>query len=134
MSDYDPVLVGLALFVVAFFALLHWLDAMSCAAERDERRRNVIKLGNVTMSLPWPVKAYMNGIRLGDYLSITETEFDVRLVCQVSAETVSELGTWGPKLYQQMKAMPELKDVTTDQQNGGLQMLLNYDRRTAARL
>jgi multidrug efflux pump len=29
--------------------------------------------------------------------------------------------------------MPNLKDVTTDQQNGGLQMLLNYDRATAAR-
>jgi multidrug efflux pump len=30
--------------------------------------------------------------------------------------------------------MPELKDVTTDQQNNGLQMLIDYDRLTAARL
>ncbi len=52
---------------------------------------------------------------------------------QVSADTVQDLGLWGPKLYNQMRNMPSLKDVTTDQQNGGLQMLLNYDRATAAR-
>ncbi len=53
---------------------------------------------------------------------------------QVSADTVQDLGTWGPRLYQEMQRMPQLKDVTTDQQNGGLQMLLNYDRASAARL
>jgi multidrug efflux pump len=52
---------------------------------------------------------------------------------QISADTVEDLGTWGPRLYQEMRNMPSLKDVTTDQQNGGLQMLLNYDRATAAR-
>ena len=52
---------------------------------------------------------------------------------QVSADTVQDLGLWGPKLYNQMRNMPSLKDVTTAQQNGGLQMLLNYDRATAAR-
>jgi multidrug efflux pump len=53
---------------------------------------------------------------------------------QLSADTVEDLGTWGPRLYQEMRKMPEVKDVTTDQQNNGLQMLLNYDRATAARL
>ena len=53
---------------------------------------------------------------------------------QVSADTVPDLGMWGPRLYQEMRSMPQLKDVTTDQQNGGLQMLLNYDRASAARL
>ena len=32
-----------------------------------------------------------------------------------------------------MRKMPQLKDVTTDQQNRGLQMMLDYDRRSAAR-
>ena len=53
---------------------------------------------------------------------------------QLSGDTVTDLGTWGPQLYKEMLKMPQLRDVTTDQQNGGLQMLLNYDRRTAARL
>jgi multidrug efflux pump len=52
---------------------------------------------------------------------------------QVSADTVQDLGKWGPNLYNEMRNMPSLKDVTTDQQNGGLQMLLNYDRATSAR-
>ena len=52
---------------------------------------------------------------------------------QLSGDTVEDLGTWGPMLYKEMLKMPQLKDVTTDQQNGGLQMLLNYDRPTASR-
>jgi multidrug efflux pump len=40
----------------------------------------------------------------------------------------------GPILYQQMRKLPELKDVNIDQQNGGLQTAVSYDRRTAARL
>jgi hydrophobe/amphiphile efflux-1 (HAE1) family protein len=52
---------------------------------------------------------------------------------QLSGNTVDDLGTWGPALYKQMLKMPQLKDVTTDQQNGGLQMLLNYDRSTGSR-
>ncbi len=33
-----------------------------------------------------------------------------------------------------MKKLPGLQDVNSDQQNGGLQELLTYDRTTAARL
>jgi multidrug efflux pump len=52
---------------------------------------------------------------------------------QISTDTVEQLSTWGPRIYNEMLKMPQLKDVTTDQQNRGLQMLLNYDRPTAAR-
>jgi multidrug efflux pump len=52
---------------------------------------------------------------------------------QLSGDTVEDLATWGPMLYKEMLKMPQLKDVTTDQQNGGLQMLVNYDRSTASR-
>src|SRR5580704_16926927 len=52
---------------------------------------------------------------------------------QLSADTVEDLSTWGPRVYNEMLKMPQLKDVTTDQQNRGLQMLLSYDRQSAAR-
>jgi multidrug efflux pump len=52
---------------------------------------------------------------------------------QLSADTVEDLSIWGPRLYNEMLKMPQLKDVTTDQQNRGLQMLLAYDRQSAAR-
>jgi multidrug efflux pump len=52
---------------------------------------------------------------------------------ELSADNVADLDTWGPRLYQEMKKLPELKDVNIDQQNGGLQTSVTYDRRTAAR-
>ena len=53
---------------------------------------------------------------------------------ELSSDNVADLNKWGPILYQEMKKLPQIKDVNTDQQNGGLQTSLNYDRRTAARL
>ena len=53
---------------------------------------------------------------------------------ELSSDNVADLNQWGPILYREMKKLPEIKDVNTDQQNGGLQTSLNYDRRTAARL
>ena len=53
---------------------------------------------------------------------------------QISSDTVEDLSTWGPRLYERMRHMSSLRDVTTDQQNDGLQMFLDYDRTTAARL
>ena len=53
---------------------------------------------------------------------------------ELSSDNVADLKKWGPVLYQEMKKLPQIKDVNTDQQNGGLQASLNYDRRTAARL
>jgi multidrug efflux pump len=53
---------------------------------------------------------------------------------ELSADNVADLNKWGPILYQEMRKLPELKDVNIDQQNGGLQTAVSYDRRTAARL
>ena len=52
----------------------------------------------------------------------------------IQADNVADLFHWGPILLANMKKLPGLLDVNTDQQNGGLQELLNYDRVTAARL
>ncbi len=52
----------------------------------------------------------------------------------IQSDTVAGLQTWGPKLLTEMKRLPGLQDVNTDQQNGGLDVLLHYDRVKAARL
>jgi multidrug efflux pump len=52
----------------------------------------------------------------------------------IQSDTVADLMTWGPKLLAEMKKLPLLQDVNSDQQNGGLDMLLTYDRVTAAKL
>ena len=53
---------------------------------------------------------------------------------ELSADNVADLNKWGPNLYQEMRKLSELKDVNIDQQDGGLQTAVSYDRRTAARL
>ena len=52
----------------------------------------------------------------------------------IQSDSIADLAHWGPILLQQMKTLPDLTDVNTDQQNGGLEELLTYDRVTAARL
>jgi multidrug efflux pump len=52
----------------------------------------------------------------------------------IQSDTVTDLATWGPKLLVEMKKLPLLQDVNSDQQNGGLDVLLTYDRVTAAKL
>ncbi|HVO33244.1 MAG TPA: efflux RND transporter permease subunit, partial [Elusimicrobiota bacterium] len=45
-----------------------------------------------------------------------------------------ELSQWTARLVEKMKAIPELRDVATDQQNNGLGLMLTIDRDTASRL
>ena len=45
-----------------------------------------------------------------------------------------ELSLWTARLVEKLKALPQLRDVATDQQTGGLQTALVIDRVTASRL
>ena len=45
-----------------------------------------------------------------------------------------ELNRWAPALVEALQALPELRDVSSDQQNQGLASLLTIDRSTASRL
>ena len=52
----------------------------------------------------------------------------------IQSDNVQDLTKWGPILLTQMQKLPGLQDVSSDQQNGGLDELMNYDRVTAAKL
>jgi multidrug efflux pump len=52
----------------------------------------------------------------------------------VQSDDIPDLAKWGPILLENMRKLPGLQDVNTDQQNGGLEEMLDYDRVTAARL
>ncbi|MGB6596613.1 MAG: efflux RND transporter permease subunit, partial [Candidatus Acidiferrum sp.] len=52
----------------------------------------------------------------------------------IQSENISDLATWAPRVFAEMKRIPGFQDVNTDQQNGGLDVVLNYDRVTAAQL
>ena len=48
-------------------------------------------------------------------------------------ENLDELNTWAPKMLAKLRTLKELKDVSTDQQDRGLQAQLVIDRDSAAR-
>ena len=47
---------------------------------------------------------------------------------------IDELNSFVPRLVETVRAQPELRDVSSDQQNKGLRVLLTIDRGTASRL
>ncbi|WP_158792982.1 efflux RND transporter permease subunit [Granulicella sp. L60] len=52
----------------------------------------------------------------------------------IQADNVTDLSLWGPRLLAEMMRLPGFQDVSSDQQNGGLDERLTYDRVTAAKL
>jgi multidrug efflux pump len=52
----------------------------------------------------------------------------------IQADNVQDLSKWGPVLLSAMKKLPGVQDVSSDQQNGGLDEMMTYDRLTAAKL
>ena len=47
---------------------------------------------------------------------------------------MQDLSKWAPIILGEMQHLPGLQDVSSDQQNGGLDELMAYDRVTAAKL
>ena len=70
----------------------------------------------------------MQDIRIGGRRSNAEYQYTLQ------TETTDELMKYGPELLTELRKAPGFQDVNSDQQTHGLQMLLNYDRPTAARL
>ncbi|HUB84337.1 MAG TPA: efflux RND transporter permease subunit, partial [Rhizomicrobium sp.] len=52
----------------------------------------------------------------------------------IQADTLEELNAWAPKINAAFQDIPELEDVSSDQQDKGLEVDLKIDRPTAARL
>ncbi|HEV7924862.1 MAG TPA: efflux RND transporter permease subunit, partial [Verrucomicrobiae bacterium] len=67
-------------------------------------------------------------LRIGGRMSSAQYQYTIQ------SDTLQDLVKWGPILLDNMKKLPGMKDVNTDQQNEGLESTLAYDRPTAMRL
>jgi multidrug efflux pump subunit AcrB len=67
-------------------------------------------------------------LNIGGRSSATQYQYSL------TADTPAELNDWAPKLMTAMEAIPQIKDVATDQQQQGLEAKLIIDRDTASRL
>jgi len=61
---------------------------------------------------------------------VSRTQYQYSVECP----DAKELHAWVPRLVEKLQTLPELRDVASDQQNGGLGMRIDIDRDTAARL
>jgi multidrug efflux pump len=66
-------------------------------------------------------------IRVGGRSSAAQYQFTMR------GDSITDLQKFGPKMLQELRTIPLITDVNTDQMNQGLQSYVQYDRSTAAR-
>jgi multidrug efflux pump len=52
----------------------------------------------------------------------------------LQGDNLAELNAWAPRMLQRMRTLPQLVDVSSDQQNKGLENTVVIDRSTASRL
>jgi len=67
-------------------------------------------------------------LRVGGRQSNAQYQFTMR------GDNLDDLNRFAPKMVEQLKKIPIISDVSSDQQNRGLQAMIQYDRGTAARL
>jgi len=70
----------------------------------------------------------MQDVRLGGRVS--QAQYQYTLV----SDNLDELNAWAPRLLAAMRTMKELRDISSDQQDRGLEVPLTIDRATASRL
>ena len=67
-------------------------------------------------------------LRIGGAASASQFQYVLQ------SEDVKTLATWAPRVEARLRALPQVVDVATDQQNGGMESLLAIDRESLARL
>ena len=85
-----------------------------------------LKLANIT-----GVRLYLQAIqdiRAGGRQSNSQYQYTIL------SDDLAELFLWTPRITEALKSVPEIADVNSDRQDNGLDIALNIDRSTAARL
>jgi multidrug efflux pump len=73
-------------------------------------------------------------LQAGQDLRVGGRQSNAQYQYTIQCDNVQDLVAWGPTLLKEMKQLPGFTDVNTNQQNSGLEAMLVYDRKTAARL
>ena len=100
-------------------------------AERQFTADQIIRQLNAKLQSQKGIQVFLQAtqdINLASRLSKTQYQYTLTDVNQ------DELNTWATKLFDTLKALPELADVATDQANAARQLKLQIDRDAASRL
>jgi multidrug efflux pump len=99
--------------------------------DRDLSAENLVRRLQSSLQKVQGITLYMQpvqNITVDDRVSRTQYQYTLEDPDQ------NELNTWTNRFVAKLQALPELEDVATDQQTGGLAVALNIDRVTASRL
>ena len=66
-------------------------------------------------------------VRVGGRFGASQYQYTMR------GDNLKDLQTYGPRMLRELRTIPLIADVNTDQQDQGLQAFVQYDRATAAR-
>ncbi len=105
--------------------------ALKPLAERDASATEVINRLRPKLNRLPVASAFLQAVqdlRIGGRSSNAMYQYTIQ------SDTTQDLNKWGPILQGAMQHLPGLQDVSSDQQNGGLDEMMTYDRVTAARL
>ncbi|HKA63710.1 MAG TPA: efflux RND transporter permease subunit, partial [Methylomirabilota bacterium] len=100
----------------------------------DERRvgaREVIERLRPRLAQVSGITLYMQPVQdltVEDRVSRTQYQYSLE------SPNLAELNTWAPRLVERLRALPNLRDVASDQQDQGLETSVRIDRNTASRL
>ena len=100
-------------------------------SQRSERAPDVIRRLQSRVAGTQGITLYMQPVQdltVEDRISRTQYQYTVE-----DADP-GELQRWAPVLVEALQALPELRDVSSDQQDHGLAAMVDIDRSTAARL
>ncbi len=105
--------------------------ALKPFAERRSSARRVMARLRPQLAQVAGAPTYLQAVqdlRIGGYGSGALYQFNLR------SDNLEELNSWGPRVLQKLRTLPQLVDVNSDQQDKGLQATLAIDRDTASRL
>ena len=99
--------------------------------DRDANASDIIRRLQSKLAQVDGITLYMQPVQdltVEDRVSRTQFQYSIE------SPNTDDLTTWVPRLLEKMKTLPDLRDVADDQQSGGLGLMLDIDRDTAARL
>jgi multidrug efflux pump len=99
--------------------------------QRDLSAADVVRRLNNSLASVGGIKLYMQpvqNITVDDRVSRTQYQYTLE------DPDVNELNQWSNRFVDKLKQLPQLEDVATDQQTGGLTVSLAIDRVSASRL
>jgi multidrug efflux pump len=99
--------------------------------QRDRSAADVVRRLNNSLAQVGGIKLYMQpvqNITVDDRVSRTQYQYTLE------DPDINELNQWSNRFVDKLKQLPQLEDVATDQQTGGLTVSLAIDRVSASRL